>query len=297
MKQILISHSEGDQFVRCEAAHWYGYGMKLQAKSNSGGMFRGTLNHMILEIFFKSLKNGWDYETARTRALKYMNLLVLRTDGNFDVILELQDFVPGFLLYYRQNYMDKGWTILAVEKEFRLTLPSPYEGYEYVYPFKIDLILQNKVGDIYIWDHKTIYNFYTDEEVALMPQLPRYIGALRALGFKVHGAMLNQIRWRPVKSTATKDHYRTESIYLSDTKIQNMFLEHLKNMRAIAEYKLMPEEQWRSSVRRTLSQMVCKNCPFKTLCLMDLSGKDLSLTMRTLYEPNTYGYKVDPNAD
>ena len=71
--------------------------------------------------------------------------------------------------------ISENYEILGVEMEFSL----PMEDGEF--PFVVDLLIRDAQGRIFVVDHKTAYYLYDDEKTDLMPQIPKYIGALPVL--------------------------------------------------------------------------------------------------------------------
>lgn len=299
MIELLVSHSEADAFARCERQHWYAHNEKLAPVKVSAGLDRGIRNHTCMEAYFNVLMNGGTFQEAQEAAQMKLAKMFADPEANTESINLVMDMLPWFFEADAKR-IAAGWKVLAVEKEFRLkfpvkTLPTG-QDVQIVYPFKVDLIRQSPSGDNYVVDTKTVYNFYTMQEMALMPQVPKYVGACRALDLPIAGGIMSQMRWRKLKDPDVDSKTRWDDLKITSQKIKFAFDEHIRQMNAIALYKLNPDF-WASEVRRTLSQMVCKNCSFNSLCVEAANGGDTVLNKQINYKHNDYGYEVEVAAD
>jgi hypothetical protein len=98
-----------------------------------------------------------------------------------------------------EPFIRKGYLILGAEAAFNLKLTD-----EASYTFIVDLIVKTPQGEIVAVDHKNQYDFINEGDARLLPQLPKYIGALRALGTPVEYGLYNQLRTRKVSGPAMK---------------------------------------------------------------------------------------------
>jgi hypothetical protein len=293
MIDLIISHSEVDSFARCEQQHRFGFMDRLAPKKLSAGLDRGVRNHTVMESYFSALAKGATWTEAKNAATMTFSQMWTEPGVDPDVLNALVACVPGFFDVDLQR-IQLGWKVLAVEKEYRLTFPPKVIGGEEVritFAFKIDLIRQDPNGRNYVVDTKTVYNFYSQDEMALMPQVPKYVGALQALDMPIKGGIMNQMRWRKLKNPSVESTYRWDDLRLTEARVLNAFREHIKQMHRIALFKTNPD-MWREEVTKTLSYMVCKNCSFKTLCQFELAGVDTTQLMQIDYVPNTYGYDL-----
>ena len=209
----------------------------------------------------------------------------------FNILTDLSTRILPNYFKMAAPLFDKGYRVQAMEKTFRLEIPL--EKRRLIYPFTPDLILADPAGDNYIVDHKFIYNFYTDDEINLLPQVPKYIGALRALGLPVKGGMYNMLRWRAVKDQGLDANFRRVPFVPSNARIRQAFTQQVKIMNKIADYKEGKLADWKSNVTRTQNSMICKSCSFKPLCIVEINGGDGILMRKVEYNPNSYGYSED----
>lgn len=284
---FLISQSEVDQFLSCQRKHYYGFGEKLQPRQHGEGLQRGILGHEVLAAYYSMLletKALTSRYSALTKEITTISNSIISREMqlnplNMTMLSKLHSLLEAYFIHY-EDELDE-WQILAVEQEFRLG----------DFPFKPDLIKRHKqTGKVVVVDHKFLYNFYSDSAYEIMPQLVKYVGALRKLGYEVHGAQYNMLRHRD----NAKEKFRRVQIVPTQLKINTFLDEQLEAMERISDLRSLPREQWERKVLRTASSFNCQHCSFLSLCTSDLNnyaGRDLLVA--TSYEPNTYGYTDD----
>ena len=295
----VISHSEVETYLLCEQRHFYAFGDNtfgdqtgLEPKRMSDALYRGIVGHDALSMFYKSLKEGVSYEEASSNAINQVMMWSTRPEPKYDILTDLNiRILPRYFLFAKAKF-DEGWRPEFVEHEFRLKFMV--DEVEYVYPFKPDVIMRDPAGNLWVWDHKFVYNFYSQEEINLLPQIPKYIGALRALGYHIKGGYYNQLRYREVKDL--DKHNRLDPFIPTDDRVINAFRQQIKVMEEIAHLKEGLISDWEESVTRVLNGMVCKTCSFKHLCAAMLSGSDGVLMRKAEFNPNSYGYKEEGDA-
>lgn len=295
----VISHSEVETYLLCEQRHFYAFGdntfgdqVGLEPKKMSDALYRGIVGHDALSVFYVTLKDTNLYDLASKNAVDRVMQWAMRDEPKYNILTDLNGrLLPRYFEYARTKW-DEGWRPEYVEHEFRLKFMVG--DIEYVYPFKPDVIMRDPAGNLWVWDHKFVYNFYTQDEINLLPQIPKYIGALRALGLHIKGGYYNQIRHREVKDL--DKHNRLDPFVPTDARVVNAFKQQIKVMVEIAGLKEGLVSQWEESVTRTLNGMVCKTCSFKYLCAATLNGQDGVLMRKVEFSPNSYGYKVETEA-
>ena len=268
----LISHSEADAFAQCEKKHEYAHIQKLQPKTSSLALNRGTAGHAMLEKFFELTKAGADLNTAKNEALMNNDLLA----G-----MDMQAVTEAFLLvkpWIEKVWPTLGWKIVEIEAEFRIPVNESI-----IYPFKVDLIIEHR-GELKIVDHKFAYDPYDDNMIALLPQIPRYAGALRKLGVPIQSGIYNFFRTRKLNNPM--DAYVQEPVEFNDARVENSLKELVLTMKEIHQRKTLGIEGI-----RTANKMNCGHCGFSLLCAKELSGEDTTMMREVDFEPNQYGYK------
>ena len=293
------SHSEVESYLLCRRKHYYGYGMRLRRVTESASLAMGTLGHAVLETFYATiLEEGGNtlegqqaaFGTALHAAqIEFETLIAEGYRDSDDKRIAAETLL--FEWYFpNEPLVMAGWRILAVESEFNLLYD---EEQDLKYPFKIDLIARDPEGKTVVVDHKFVWDFYSYEAAELQPQIPKYIGGLRALNHKIDYGAYNMLRTRLIKGTKDKDgSYPGPTLdqmlgWLplkpNATRVQTTFMEQIEAARMLTEIKALPlEEQDRLAVR-VANKMVCQSCSFKDLCISDLNGANSKLLIATEY--------------
>lgn len=283
----LISQSEVDAFLTCRRRHYYAHIEKIKPKQYSEALSRGLIGHEILDAYYSHLKeNPGAFDAAEYTARAKMDEFV--SVDNLKVLQELATYLTPFFAWAKETQQD--WIILEVEKEFRYPVP----GTELTFPFKVDLLYQNRrTQRIYMVDHKFLRDFYREDLVAILPQMAKYVGALRKMGYQVHDGQYQMIRTRNLKSTNIADKLKIQDMGLKEAKIEHYLREQFSAMMQIHQAKTaVPQEVWRDKYAlRSANQFNCRNCPFLDLCGLDLINGNRELHIAAFYEPNDYGYE------
>lgn len=282
------SYSEVSSYLQCRRRHWYGYGMNLERKDTSESLFTGKALHAALETYYGHiLAVGEDslaaqqaaQEDAASYALaKWNEVRPEQNDKRADLTHSLE------LYFQDEPWVAQGYRVLSVEREFVLTYDE--EGNQY--PFVVDLIVEDPYGEVVVIDHKTGYEFLSDGNAEyLQPQLPLYMGALRAMGYPASYAAYNQFRTRKIKAPTKEQLLQVTVVRPNATRITTTFLEHVHLASEISQRKLMSVEHQAESAYRTANKMVCQSCPFAELCISDLIGSNSNLVIATQYKERT----------
>ena len=307
MSKTVISHSEVDSFLSCERKHYYAFGIPnlegtqgLEPKSTSDGLWRGNIGHAALETYYKHLAKiseqrhyvDVDFANASGEAINTVmheiTSLPLDTEQphKVEVLINLITVLTSYFEYYRDE--DKNYTFNAVEVKFRTEVDEFID-----FPFTPDLIRTNKTtGKVEVVDHKFLAGLYNAEAIAISPQLAKYVGSLRALGYHIDDAVYDLICHRVLKTKPYEPEKSLKRVplHLTEKRIAQSVKEQNSVVRSIAELKTLPVEAWEANVRRTASSYSCQHCPFLSLCITDLNGEDNSVAIKYNFNANSYGY-------
>lgn len=199
-----VSHSEVESFLLCRRKHYYGYGLSLQRVSTSSSLATGTAGHQIAQAFYETiLAAGNSIELQKAAIGDAIKAAKVKLD---EIMVDFeQDENRGtlediFFKWYLPNepFISNGWRVLAVEKEFNLQYNEDSDN-PLTYPFVVDAIFRDTEGKTVVVDHKFVWDFYTDGDAELQPQIPKYIAGLRALDYKVDYGMYNMLRTRSIR--------------------------------------------------------------------------------------------------
>lgn len=286
-----VSHSEVDSYLLCRRKHYYGYGLSLERITTSQSLATGTAGHRILDAFYTHLL---DLADTPEEQLERFDLALEKAKEEYELIVqegyeESPNRAPLYDIlfheewgYFANEYMVKnGWTVLAVEQEFNLVYDEETQS---SYPFVVDMIVRDPQGNYVVIDHKFVYDFYTPEQTDLQPQIPKYIGALRAMDYEVVYGAYNMLRTRKLKAPAPDATSYFMILKPNTDRVLNTFMEQLGVAAEIQALKELPIEEQSKRAYRTANKMVCQSCSFRDICSTELMGGNTELMMKTEYK-------------
>jgi CRISPR/Cas system-associated exonuclease Cas4 (RecB family) len=286
-----VSHSEVDSYLLCRRKHYYGYGLSLERIATSHSLATGTAGHRILEAFYKYiLDHGVTaegqaecFDVAYQVAQETYAEIVGEgyTDANNRATLHDLLFHDEWGYFANEFIVTNGWRVLAVEKEFSLVYDEDKGS---SYPFVVDMIVEDKNGEVAVIDHKFVYDFYTPEQTDLQPQIPKYIGALRAMNYPVAYGAYNMLRTRKLKTPEAASMQYFMMLKPNPDRVLNTFLEQLGVAAEIQGLKELPIEEQSKRAYRTANKMVCQSCSFRDICSTELMGGNTELMLKTEYK-------------
>jgi hypothetical protein len=286
-----VSHSEVDSYLLCRRKHYYGYGLSLERVSTSHSLAMGTAGHKILEAFYNHILAAGElpqeqkaaFDTALDVAKETYAEVVKEgyEDATNKAPLEDMLFHPEWGYFANEFMVNNGWRILAVEQEFNLLYDEETESR---YPFVVDMVVQDPEGRYVVIDHKFVYDFYTAEQTDLQPQIPKYIGALRAMNYPVEYGSYNMIRTRKLKAPTTDSMQYFMILKPNTDRVLNTFMEQLGVAAEIQQLKELPIEEQSKRAYRTANKMVCQSCSFRDICSTELMGGNTELMLKTEYK-------------
>lgn len=293
-----ISNSEVVTFQTCQRRHYYHFALEIEPKILSLPLERGITGHKAKEFFYKARIEGKSKEECIQVAIDHIisrqvKLLSAglgddRQKGYLTMYTKLMSLVKNHCEYY----WDENIIPLEVEQMHIVPLTSDIN-----LGMRVDLFGQytkypNK-GDYVVIDWKFRFNFPSRDIVELNGQLPKYIWALNEQGIIVTKGMLDILRYRSIIGEAPKDIYKRELIKVKSSVRDRIITDHIRVAERIVEKKKLPVAQYGKEAERTQNEIVCKYCPFKSICILELNGQDPTLEISTNYEPSTYGYDIN----
>lgn len=274
-----VSHSEVDSYLLCRRKHYYGYTLSLQRVKESSALAMGTAGHSVLEVFYRMILEGQSFDAALETARNVADELAkdVQIPANraniFDTLFDF--YFPN------EPFVKEGYEILAVEKEFALEYD---EENQLSYPFVVDLIVKSPEGKTIVVDHKFVYDFYNYEATIMQPQIPKYVGALRALNHKIDYGMYNMVRTRKLKEPDFASMCQLLDVKPEPERVKQVFTEQIAVASEIQKIKLLTPEEQSAQAYRVANKMVCQSCSFLDICRTELSGGNSKLMIQTEYK-------------
>lgn len=269
-----ISNSELSAYSDCERKHHYSYHRQIKPIEDKPFFRLGGLGHLGLQKFYESL-NDSSVEASWTNASD----AIMEEDEELGLKIEVLSLLRKYVDYYGKK--DKtNYKVHAVEKVF-ITKLVPGLDFGYIPDLVWERIVGPERGRMSVVDHKWLYNFKSTDDVELDIQIPRYMQALINDGWPIKSGMFNQIRTRDLKNPTPAEIFRRTPVPTTKAKLANIWSETQRKAIKVQEAKENPIDPLRS-----MSQMVCRNCGFKGLCIGELNGSTNPALLR-LYRPRT----------
>lgn len=274
-----VSHSEVDSYLLCRRKHYYGYTKSLQRVQESAALAMGSAGHKVLEVFYTAIIRGDNFDAALEEAkvtadeLRQQVSIPANRANIFDTLFDI--YFPN------EPLVKEGWEILAVEKQFNLEYDPDTQAQ---YPFVVDVIAKSPEGKVVVIDHKFVYDFYNYEASIMQPQIPKYIGALRALNYKIDHGAYNMIRTRKLKEATAEGMIAWLDVKPEPARVQQVFKEQIAVASDIMLIKSLDEKQQDEHAYRVANKMVCQSCSFLDICRTELSGGNSKLMIQTEYK-------------
>lgn len=306
--ELTVSHSRVESFLQCARKEYYSYGRKLQKQETSTALALGSAIHKVLETLYRHvLEAGMSKKAQREAYPEAVELALgmveqLYKDGFQDspkraplsLIIEKYLQREPFIDNDWREDDDRQWLILAVEKEFRLEWDPDTKS---SYPFVVDLLVKDPDGYVIVVDNKGVYDLYNFEETELMPQIPKYIGALRALGYKIGNyGVYNMLRTRPDTKAGRPLHEwaRAMDFQISGVRVQRSFQEQIVASQLVHDLDSLSDEDRDLRAIRTHNKDTCvRMCDFRELCVAEMAGKNTAVLMKSTYEPKKKRPKIE----
>lgn len=274
---MIVSHSEVESRLLCERRHYYAYGELLEPIGNNIHLFRGVIGHEGLAAFFQTLKDTSNWNEARDSMRRYFHAKLMQqtTAEKIKVVGATQLLIEEFLKHMREEILT--WKIIEVEAPRQVVIDD-----EFTYIYVIDLLFW--AGSYFPVDWKFTYDYFSEEIMGLLPQIPKYVGALRLEGLHVPTGYYGFFRYRELKNPKTSDKFRFDRVDISNQRIRRTFEEYLAVARRIAADKAKPLSEWEKSVVRTANKSVCNYCQFRSVCAVELRGDSAAVLKRDYYK-------------
>lgn len=278
-----ISNSEVGTFLKCERRHYYAHGLRLAPNNYGTSLTRGIIGHEALAAYYQAKKDGNSEEDCREAGINAV------APHFANASLDSMQMLTGLIALLRQYWEEVShpWNIIAVEQ----ALHMPLGGDDFEYSMRFDMLVEmtggQHAGEVVLVDHKFVYNFWTPDNLMLNMQAPKYIATARYNDIPVKRLMINQLRWREVKSNP--ERFRNEWLTPGASEIKQVMYEQAAASERIIE-RMVDLEAYGKTALRTMDHMTCTNCSFSMLCRVELIGEDPTYLISTDFKPNTYGY-------
>jgi len=322
---IEVSFSELKSWRRCQTMHNFKYVKKLQKKSKSLPLYKGSVTHSCLEYHYRGLdwKDAW-----KIFRKEFSKLLSEERAAYGDLPSEVSRMMKGYVAHYKNDE----WEVVTdeegkpiVEREFKIRIPNT----RIVIKGIIDLVVKDRYG-IWVVDHKTLKKDPPSNEARMSDvQTTLYFWVVLTLckewgieAKKLRGAIFNYIRTEPPKEpellkngTMSKRQIDTCWMFYKSSLVKagldpkdysdmkkklegseaRFYHRHrmdkpktlMKMLLQEAVFTAYQIEAFSGMVARTLDKSCEWGCDYKDLCYAELQGFDTDGLIKTMYERRT----------
>lgn len=280
-----ISNSEVSAWTTCRRQYYYAHVLSVAPKHYGPALNLGIIFHDCIRHYYEARLKGENHGAAQLAANQ-----AIRHYAQSDAIVASK--IQIMMMNYFGLYGDEQATWRPVEVEAAHEIPlTP----DYIYTMRDDLLMYHEpTGEYWLWDHKTTYDFWSEDDFLLNLQFPKYIGTLRFNQFPVSGVLVNQIRTREKKNPTSDDLFRRTPVRYNEANIRTTLKEQIVASQEIVGYRQLPGPIKEQQAIRIGNKMVCRMCHFKSLCIAQLQGGDIDYILQTEYGPNTYDQGYNP---
>jgi hypothetical protein len=264
--------------------------MGVAPLQDADALAHGTLMHSVLESYYTEIKNG---KSPMDAQLVAENWLAEYMQANNDFIGA--STVAGWLATYWSWTVeqDARWEILEVEKSYEIPITN-----DFIFKMKLDLlILDHADMKIKLVDHKSTYDFWSQDDFMLNGQFPKYIGALRFNGINVDEVIVNQIRTRKIKAPTLDQLYKRVPVHYNNNVIRRAMQEQIVASQEIVDYRALPDAERERQALRIANKFNCKGCGVRSLCTAEFQGAPIDYLLASEYKTNPYNAELNPSEE
>lgn len=277
----LVSQSEADSFLSCERKWYYAHSEGIKNKSFGPGLTRGILGHVAFTAYYEALYGGLSVRQAAIamKAALEAEAMKMTSPAAFEMLGFVYQRMQGYIEKYGEADMEM-YEVLVVEQAFLLEAAS--------FPFKPDVVMrERRTGKVILMDHKWLYRAYSMDNIAMLPQLAKYMKGLQDQGLPVDECCYNMV----ITDKRSKDPFQRKFFKPPKSRMETFAREQAVIRDRINALKELTPTEVEQKVIRNASSFSCPMCSFKEICAADLDKKPgRSLLLQGQYEPNDYKY-------
>lgn len=273
-REERVSHSEVDSYLLCLRKHYYAYIKSIERRATSKSLSLGSMGHAVMDTVLQMwLDTG---EPANMKVVKGALMEYVREQP--DTLELVNKLTEIFEAYFETNPL-ADYKPLAVEKTF------VWKIHDNLYlPFRVDAIMRhNKTKKIVVIDHKFTANFYKPWNIDLLPQIPKYAGALREMGLPADSGAYLMFRTGYRKNAEPEEIVKLAEFELNENRVRETVREQIVSAMDIQRRKRMHIDEADASAVRVANNLVCNSCSFQEICVSDLNGYASDLLLKSSY--------------
>lgn len=298
-KQVIVSYSELDTFRQCPLKHLLAYKQRwTKPKAEDSALGKGTLWHKVMEAHYGVIKRHQEAPEQRLSPQYERQILAEAQDKATDLMFdpdtgkqtEVQELMQWMYAGHVEQYgIDREFSVVGIELGPHVPLPWP-DGRpsHYILKTKLDLLVKDSFGQLWIIDHKSGANKPSEFEMQIDDQFGLYQWAMEALGYEVAGSIHSYAR----TTRNTGDHEGAAAKYKPQTldqRFERFYLNRSKReLKALADDAFAAARNAYPPQGKTLPLYSAPDprncgwkCDFKEAHLMLREGMDLKYVMQS----------------
>lgn len=258
-----LSVSEMQTLLRCTQKHEYAYRRGLTSIDTPSYLTKGSFLHMMMEHLLLASAQGQELDISvlsmevQQQLIQERGATVTEPD-RLGVVAQLKD--------YFAHMQNKGVGIHAVEQEYLVDMPLPYEAEHHLYLHAlIDVTQRDSSGQLWVVEHKTASRAWAMGQHQFDLQAPLYIRLVEAVyGERPAGVLYNF--FYPAK-------WEQKVLYYDDDHIDGVLDTTYRALLLRNSGIVLRQPHWG-----------CNDCWFKDICFAEMVGQDASHLIGTKYQ-------------
>ena len=286
---MKVSNSMMQSAQKCEKRFEFEHIYQIRPKSYPEAMERGIGGHVFMEEFFKRMALGGTYEEC----VEAVNLVLPQYIGH-----PAQNVYRHVLAWGAYVFQQK-WKVVSVEishiVELRTTIIRNGAREPIEFAFTADTVFEwtegPRKGSQFMVDYKFTGQYWTDKELAVYQQLPKYV--LYTNQFfpedkPIRHAALVMLNTRSAAGATGNNLFLMKWLNVKKEKLAGVETENLMLAQQTAELRAGLEDGSRVAIR-SVDTYGCKMCFFaEDICPAQLEGRDITKMIERNYIHNTY---------
>lgn len=286
---MKVSNSMMQSAQKCEKRFEFEHIYKIRPKNYPEAMERGIGGHVFMEEFFLAMQAGKTYEEC----VEAVNLVLPQFIGH------PAQMVYRHVLAYGAYAFQQEWKVVSVELSHLHPMGIMIERWgaeeELEFAFTADVIFEwtsgPRKGYKFMVDFKFTGQYWTDKELAVYQQLPKYVhytNQMQLFDKAIKHAALVMLNTRASASATGGNLFLMKWLNVSKAKLEGVQREN--EMLALQTATLRRDlESGQREALRSVDTYGCKMCFFaEDICPMQLEGRDIQKTIERNYIHNTY---------
>lgn len=229
-RKLVLRQSAFKTAMTCGREFYLTYVRNLEPKQEKYSVAEvGTLVHAGLQAHYSELDFIPAIAKATNEAIEKNPLIAAELQA---AAVLAQIMVTGYIEWLEENGKDQGLTPLLIEKRLEAYIGT-FNGVEVYINGAIDLLLKDHLGQIWVYDHKTVQTFGDVEMLGIDFQGQTYDMLVRSnySGYLPTGFIHNQLRRVKRTGTAKPPFYNREIVHFNDAQRETHML-HLQGIAA-----------------------------------------------------------------